>query len=134
MNLISREDLHGRLEGREELKLVMTLSAFAYGTKHIPGSLHFETVDAALAELDRDDEIVVYCADAHCAASIYAYRLLEREGYRRVSRYAGGIADWEDAGYPLARQTHEAVEAAPAYTPARSRRGRPWWAAACVAR
>ena len=24
-------------------------------------------------------------------------------GYRRVRRYAGGIADWEEAGYPLER-------------------------------
>jgi 3-mercaptopyruvate sulfurtransferase SseA len=39
----------------------------------------------------------------YCVASIYAYRLLEREGFLRVRRYAGGIADWEDAGYPVER-------------------------------
>ena len=133
MNLISGEELHQKLERREEFALVMTLSAFAYGVKHIPGSLHFETVDEALATLGRDEEIVVYCADVHCAASIYAYRLLERAGYRRVSRYAGGIADWEDAGYPLARETLEPVEAAPAQTRARAMRGRPWWSVACAA-
>jgi rhodanese-related sulfurtransferase len=124
MNTITREDLHRKLEQHDELKLVMTLSAFAYETKHIPGSLHFETVDAALAALDPDDEIVVYCADVYCAASIYAYRLLEREGYRRVRRYAGGIADWEDAGYELE----------PASVPerrSRTRRSRPWHMVAC---
>jgi rhodanese-related sulfurtransferase len=124
MNTITREDLHRKLEQHDEFKLVMTLSAFAYETKHIPGSLHFETVDAALAALDPDEEVVVYCADVYCAASIYAYRLLEREGYRRVRRYPGGIADWEDGGYALE----------PAPTPARTappRRSRPWHLVAC---
>jgi rhodanese-related sulfurtransferase len=133
MNVIDREELHHKLEQDEELTLVMTLSAFAYGLKHIPGSLHFATVDEALATLDRNEEIVVYCADVHCAASIYAYHLLERAGYRRVRRYAGGVADWEDAGYPLARETLEPVAAERAETQAGSRRARPWWRAACVA-
>ena len=101
MKLITREELREKLERTEEFKLVMTLSAFAHRTKRIPTSLHFETVGEALAALDPADEIVVYCGDVHCAASIYAYRLLEREGYTRVRRYAGGIADWEAAGYPL---------------------------------
>jgi rhodanese-related sulfurtransferase len=133
MNVITREDLHRKLERHEEFKLVMALSAFAYGTKHIPGSLHFETVDAALGALDPDEEVVVYCADVHCAASIYAYRLLEREGYRRVRRYAGGIADWEDAGYPLAQEPGEPAEAAPARPRVQGRLDRPWWACAYVA-
>jgi rhodanese-related sulfurtransferase len=125
MNTITREDLHRKLERHDEFKLVMTLSAFAYETKHIPGTLHFETVEAALAALDPDDEVVVYCADVYCAASIYAARLLEREGYRHVRRYAGGIADWEDAGY--------ALEPAPAPGRGRApRRSRTWHLVACV--
>jgi hypothetical protein len=72
MNLISREELHRKLERGDDFTLVMTLSGFAYSTKHIAGSHHFETVEEALVELDREDEIVVYCADVHCVASIYA--------------------------------------------------------------
>ncbi len=118
MKLISREELRQKLERADDVKLVMTLSAFAHASKRIPTSLHFDTVGEALAVLDPDDEIVVYCGDVHCAASIYAYRLLEREGYTRVRRYAGGIADWEAAGYPLegGSVTRE---------PARPRRQRP---------
>jgi rhodanese-related sulfurtransferase len=103
MKLITRNELREKLERGDEFELVMTLSAFAYRGKHIPASRHFETVEEALHALDREDEIVVYCADVYCAASIYAYRLLEREGYTRVRRYAGGIADWEEAGYPIER-------------------------------
>jgi rhodanese-related sulfurtransferase len=103
MKLISREELRAKLERHDEFRLVMTLSGFAYRVKHIPSSLHFETIDEMLAVLDPAEEVVVYCADVSCPASIYAYRLLEREGYGRVRRYAGGIADWEAAGYPLER-------------------------------
>ncbi len=101
MNLITRDELRAKLGRHDEFKLVMTLSRAAFRAKHIPGSLHFESIHDALAALDRREEIVVYCGDLHCAASIRAYRLLEREGYTRVRRYAGGIADWEEAGYPL---------------------------------
>jgi rhodanese-related sulfurtransferase len=101
MKLITREELRRKMERGDEFKLVMTLSALAYRAKHIPSSYYFETIGEALAALDRTEEIIVYCADVNCAASIYAYRHLERAGYTRVRRYAGGIADWEQAGYPL---------------------------------
>ena len=101
MNLITREELHAKLDRGEELKLVMTLSINAYLAKRIPSSLHFETIKEALEALDRSEEIVVYCSNVACAASIRAYYLLERAGYTRVRRYSGGIADWEDAAYPL---------------------------------
>ena len=108
----------------------MTLSGFAYRTKHIPGSLHFETVEEAVTALDREDEIVVYCADVHCVASIYAYRLLEREGFRRVRRYAGGVADWEAAGYPLEGHTRNRAQPQVRTPPKRVRLNRPWQACA----
>jgi rhodanese-related sulfurtransferase len=101
VNLITTEELRSKVERGDDFKLVMTLSAFAYARKHIPRTFHFETIADALAALDPAEEIVLYCAGVHCAASIYAYRILEREGYRRVRRYAGGIADWEEAGHPL---------------------------------
>jgi rhodanese-related sulfurtransferase len=101
MNLISREELREKLESGADVQLVMALPARAFAAKRIPASRHFETVGEALASLDRSDEIVVYCATVYCAASIYGYRLLEREGYTRVRRYAGGIDDWESAGYPV---------------------------------
>jgi rhodanese-related sulfurtransferase len=126
LNLIMRDELRGKLERGDDFRLVMTLSSFAYGAKRIPSSLHFETVDETLAALDPADEIVVYCADPYCAASIYAYRLLERSGYTRVRRYAGGISDWEAAGYPLVSGERELPPARPSPRPARPTLNRPW--------
>jgi 3-mercaptopyruvate sulfurtransferase SseA len=34
-------------------------------------------------------------------ASVALYQLLERNGYRNVRRFAGGLQAWQEAGYPL---------------------------------
>jgi rhodanese-related sulfurtransferase len=101
MNIIERDELRDRLQRGDRIQLVMALPERSFQAKRIPGTRHFETVGEALETLDPGDEIVVYCATAYCPASIRVYAMLEREGYRRVCRYAGGIDDWESAGYPV---------------------------------
>jgi rhodanese-related sulfurtransferase len=54
-----------------------------------------------LAGLKKDDDIVVYCSNPACLASLAAYHRLLEHGYTNVRRYAGGLVDWEDAGLPL---------------------------------
>ena len=103
MNLIDRDELREKLERHDEFRLVMALSARSSANKRIPTSLSFDTAAAALDELDPDTEIVVYCGGAYCVESIYAYYRLERAGFTHVRRYAGGIPDWEEAGFPLER-------------------------------
>jgi rhodanese-related sulfurtransferase len=98
---IDRAELKRKLDAGDPLKLVMTLGPFGFRAKHIPGSLEFGSPEEALSHLEPGDEIVVYCANEACAASVYAQRLLESRGYRNVRRYAGGVADWEAAGLPL---------------------------------
>ena len=49
MMLITRDELREKLERGEDFKLVMTLSKEAYRAKHIPGSIHFESIGEALA-------------------------------------------------------------------------------------
>ncbi len=101
MNLISRDDLKAKLDGGDDFKLVMVLSEWAFNAKHIPGSLNIDNPKLATTLLDPNDEIVIYCSDEACPASKYAYHLLTRAGFGNVSRYAGGIADWEEAGLPM---------------------------------
>jgi rhodanese-related sulfurtransferase len=101
MNLITKDELRRKLERGDDFKLVMTLHRHAFQAKRIPTSLHFETVGEALTALDPADEIVVYCSNAYCASSIYAYRVLERQGYGRLRRYPGGVDEWEEAGLPV---------------------------------
>jgi rhodanese-related sulfurtransferase len=101
MSLITRAELKEKLDRKDDFKLVMTLGEWAFRAKHIPGSLSVDTPDSATDILDVGDEIVVYCSHETCAASRYALMALEKAGYGNVRRYAGGIADWEEAGYPL---------------------------------
>jgi rhodanese-related sulfurtransferase len=101
MRLIGREELKEKLDRGDDFKLVMVLGEWAYPAKHIPGSLHFDTIEEGLKELHADDDIVVYCSNPACVASIAAYRVLTENGYGNVRRYAGGLEDWEAAGNAL---------------------------------
>ena len=101
MNVISREELKAKLDRGDDFKLVLVLGEWAYRAKHIPGSLCLSTPQQAFATLAQDDENDLYCSDTPCWTSAHAYRLRQEHGYRNVRHYAGGLADWEDAGYPL---------------------------------
>ena len=101
MNLISREELKERIDRGDDFKLVFVLGEWHYQAKHIPGSLHIDTPEKGIKKLNKDDDIVVYCSNTTCVASLYAYKLLEGKGYQNIRRYAGGIQDWEEAGYSL---------------------------------
>jgi rhodanese-related sulfurtransferase len=101
---IERDAIRRRIEAKDpRFKLVMALADWEFRAKHIPGSLHFKDASEMLSALRRDDEIVVYCTNPPCLASVAAYHRLVQEGYTNVRRYAGGIEDWEAAGLPLER-------------------------------
>lgn len=107
MRLISRAELKEKIDHGEDLKLVFVLGEWQYRTAHIPGSLNLPCAPSlyssrdALKGLKRDDEIVVYCSNETCYASISVGYLLEKRGYKNVSRYAGGLLDWDKAHGPL---------------------------------
>ena len=103
MELISRNALKNKLERGDDFKLVMVLGEWAYRAAHIPGSLHFNSIEEGLKALSKKDEIVVYCSDPNCIASIAAYNYLTNYSYENVKRYAGGLSNWSAAGYPLER-------------------------------
>lgn len=111
MKTISREELKEKLDRSDDFKLVMTMSDWAFNAKHIPGSMNIYTEISGLELLNPDDEIVVYCSYKDCIASQMAYEILIDHGYTNVRRYAGGIADWEESGYPVAGQRGNIVDA-----------------------
>ena len=110
MRLISGEDLKRKLDEGDDLKLVFVLGEWAYQAMHIPGSIHVDAPEKAAELLDKDDQIVVYCTNVTCRASRYAYDLFVQNGYKNVRRYAGGLEDWEEAGYPLAGEMAPRLE------------------------
>jgi rhodanese-related sulfurtransferase len=101
---LDREQLRAKLASGAPFKLVMAASDFGFRAKHIPGSIHVNTHaarGAKLAALHENDDIVVYCSNADCNASLAVIAKLLEHGYRRVSHYRGGLIDWEGAGLPL---------------------------------
>jgi rhodanese-related sulfurtransferase len=99
---IDREALREKLARHDDhFKLVMSLSDWDFQRKRIPGSIHFDSNEAMLEALKKEDDIVLYCTNVDCRKSIAAYHLLVDHGYARVHRYAAGINDWEEAGLPL---------------------------------
>ena len=101
MDLIDTQELKEKLDKGSNFKLVMTLGEWEYRTKHIPGSLRISTVEEAFEILHPYDEIVLYDSGPSCTASRTACRILKARGYERVRRYAGGLQEWDSAGYAL---------------------------------
>src|ERR671914_163017 len=101
MNLISGEELKQKLDRGDKFKLVNALGEWAFDAKHIPGSINISKIEDAKKILDPNDDIVIYCSNPSCIASIIGYHHLTSMGYSKIRRYAGGIVDWEQAGYPL---------------------------------
>lgn len=101
VRVIDAQELKERLDRADDFKLVNALGEWEFRAKHIPGSLHFPKIEDALAVLKPDDDIVVYCSNPSCLASMMMYRELEKRGFEKLRRFEGGIVAWEDAGYQL---------------------------------
>ncbi len=101
MKTITREELKAKLDRSDDFKLVMTMGDWAFNMAHIPGSLNISSMEQAQGLVSPDDEIVVYCSNEACMASQAAYHFLVNNGFTNVRRYAGGIANWQKAGYSL---------------------------------
>jgi hydroxyacylglutathione hydrolase len=99
--LIERDEVKRMLDAGEDFKLVFCLGEAEYSLKHIPGSLCLSDPSELESHLDQGDNIVVYCSGPDCLASAIAYELMVRSGFENVRRYAGGVYEWEEAGYSL---------------------------------
>jgi len=80
---------------------VNALGEWAFEAKRIPDSINISNTRAAKKMLDQEDDIVIHSSNPLCPASIIGYQFLIHNGYKKVRRHAGGLQDWEEAGYPL---------------------------------
>lgn len=106
MQNIDRQELTTLLSN-PGLVLLEALPRPYYDDGHLPGARWFPHDRAgelaATAAPRKGDPVVVYCASATCQNSHVAARALAGLGYTDVRVYAGGKADWADAGLPLER-------------------------------
>ncbi len=73
-----------------------------YESGHIAGarSVPVDELEARLAELSPDTEIVAYCRGPYCVLAVEAVERLRRHG-RSARRLDLGFPDWQAAGLPV---------------------------------
>jgi rhodanese-related sulfurtransferase len=105
MKSINGQELKNQLDTGGGLVVVEALPEEYYRSGHIPGAAHLplENLDRRAASVLRDRlaPVVVYCASEACENSHIAAKRLTELGYKDVSIYPGGKADWKQRGYPL---------------------------------
>ena len=101
MEPISRKELLKRSHaGLVTILDVRPTDEFAQG--HLPSALNIPLNDlnARLAELDSQQEIVAYCRSTYCVLSFEAVAALRVRGFR-ARRLEEGFPEWKAAGLPL---------------------------------
>lgn len=104
---ITASALKKKMDNGSDFVLIDTLGEASHAKRHLPGAIN---IDAHRADfigqvkklvLDKDTEVVVYCASFSCQLSpMAAGKLIDAE-YTNVVDYEGGLTDWQDAGYPF---------------------------------
>lgn len=102
---ITREQLWAKIHRGDDFVLLEALAPSSYAYGHLPGALNLppDEVKRRAHELipSRDTEVVVYCGNRNCHASVLVANELASLGYTRVLDYLDGKADWKEAGLPM---------------------------------
>jgi len=88
------------LDGESKIQLLDVREPFEFEMCHLPGSklIPLEELPRRLEELDRSDELVVYC---HVGIrSARAVELLASKGFKKALNLKGGIRAWADTVDP----------------------------------
>jgi rhodanese-related sulfurtransferase len=74
-----------------------------YRAGHLPQalSLPLEELEARLAELPLEKEIIAYCRGPYCVFADEAVAVLRAHGYQ-ARRLEEGVPDWRKLGLPVA--------------------------------
>ena len=98
---VTRDELQ-RLGKTTPLTVLDVRPREEYTAGHIPGavSIPLDELDARLAELPGDGQIVAYCRGAYCVLAHDAVRLLRAHG-RDATRLVDGMLEWRLADLPV---------------------------------
>ncbi len=103
--IISREELVRRLEAKEHIVVGEVLGLEYFRRGHIPTAVPMPPASvlqvAHAVAPERTRPIVLYCASVTCQNSHVAAEALTQAGYTDVRVFAGGKAEWQDAGLPI---------------------------------
>lgn len=107
MQLITADELRERMKSNNRPVLINALSKDSYIAKHIPGSINIPEEHADWIENvvpDKQQDIVVYCANSDCDASPNTAKKMIEMGYENIWDFEEGLAGWKKSGYELVGQ------------------------------
>jgi rhodanese-related sulfurtransferase len=98
LEAISRDELIARL-GADGVVLLDVRPEDEYAAGHLPGALNvpLDRLEAAIATMPRDREVVAYCRGRYCVLSVEAVEALRTRGFR-ARRLEDGFPEWKAAG------------------------------------
>ncbi len=99
---INKDQLLEKINNKDGVQVVNVLSpeyylkGFIKGSKKIP----LDQLDNRFTELNKNKEVVTYCASSECSASMKAAEKLAAKGFK-VRAYEGGIKEWAEYNLPM---------------------------------
>ena len=107
---LTREELKKWIDEKKDFVLIDVLSRGSYEGRHLPNAKHASVSETDFLEKvekfapNKETVVVVYCASFTCQLSPRGASKLAEAGYTNVHDFKGGLADWQDAGYPFSAQ------------------------------
>ncbi|PWN07156.1 rhodanese-like domain-containing protein [Rhodohalobacter mucosus] len=101
---INAENLNQELNSNKRPVLINALDEEAYMARRIPGSINIPSDKANLINAvvpDKEQPIVVYCANSDCTASPELAGKLMDLNFTDVRDFDAGLAGWRNEGYEL---------------------------------
>jgi len=98
-------DVKARLDKGERFLLVDVREESEYAADHLPTAVHMgrgileRDIEAKVP--DKGTEVVLYCGGGFRSA--LSAESLGKMGYTKVISMDGGVREWKNAGYPVAR-------------------------------
>lgn len=79
-----------------------------YEELHVPGALNLPPESwknlqdsKVLKEIDKSQDILVYCSGVGCDDALKVGKILHSLGYTQVTVFTEGFRGWDEAGYPV---------------------------------
>ncbi len=104
------------LQQQRPVVLLDTRTPEEYAVSHLPRArfVNYDTFDvAALSDVDKDAEVVVYCAVGYRSERVG--EALQKAGYKHVKNLYGGIFAWKNAGHMVVNQQDQPTDSVHTY-------------------
>ena len=92
-----------QVKDRPDVFLLDVREQWEYDEGHIPGVtlIPMGEIPERLEEVPTDKEVIVTCRSGNRSGQVASY--LRQNGFDNIHNMAGGIIDWENAGYEVSR-------------------------------